>query len=297
MQHILGIDGLSDADITAILDCAQAYADGLRQPELLRGRIVFSLFFENSTRTRVSFETAAKRLGAEVVNWSPGASSVAKGESFADTIATLAAMRPDAIIMRHTENRAPHMVAERALCPVINGGDGTRAHPTQALLDALTLRQARGQVQGLTLVYCGDIAHSRVAGSGMEIFRRLGARIRIVAPPAFMPMDLPPGVEAFTRMEDGMPGADVVIPIRPQNERMDTALIDDAGYAAAWGLTPQRLALAAPGALVMAPGPIRRGVEIDGAVADDPARSLILKQVANGVFVRMAVLDLLLAER
>lgn len=295
-QHLLDIAHLSEADIHDILDRAQDYADGRRDPDLLRGRIVFSLFFENSTRTRVSFETAARRLGADVVNWSPAASSVAKGESFADTIATLTAMGPDAIVLRHEDYGTPGWVSARAPCPVVNGGDSWRAHPTQALLDALTLRQARGSLEGLAIAFCGDVSHSRVAASDMALFRRLGARLRVIAPPAFMPENLPEGVENFETMEAGLPGVDVVMTQRPQNERMDAALIDDAQFFAGYGLTPERLALAAPDALVMNPGPCRRGVEIDDVLVDDPERSLILRQVANGVFVRMAVLAMLLGD-
>ena len=293
-HHLLDIESLSDADIAALLARAQDYADGRAAPDLLRGKIVFSLFFENSTRTRVSFETAARRLGADVVNWSPMASSVAKGESFSDTIATLCAMGPDAIVLRHEEYGAPGWVAAQAPCPVINGGDSWRAHPTQALLDALTLRQHFGSLDGLNIAFCGDIAHSRVAASSMALFRRLGARLRVIAPPQFMPEKVPEGVEVFTTMAQGLPGADVIMTQRPQNERMSQALIDDARFFADYGLTPERLDMTAPGAVVMNPGPIRRGVEIADTVADDPERSLILQQVANGIPVRMAVLDLLL---
>jgi len=294
-RHLLDIESLSDADVTALLARAQEYADGRTAPDLLRGTIVFSLFFENSTRTATSFETAAKRLGAQVVAWARTASSMAKGESFGDTIATLLAMGPDAIVLRHDEHGAPGWVAAQAPCPVINGGDACRAHPTQALLDALTLRQHFGSLEGLEVVICGDIAHSRVARSNMALLPRLGARVRVIAPPNFMPQALPDGVQGHTDMDAGLAGAQAVMMLRIQRERMDAADIPDAAaYHAGWGLTPERLERAGLGAVALHPGPMNRGVEIADAVADDPERSLILRQVANGIPVRMAVLDLLL---
>lgn len=295
-HHLLDIQSLSDRDISSILERAEIYAKGMMDQTLLRGQIIFNLFFENSTRTATSFETAAKRLGAEVVHWSRTASSMAKGESFADTIATLSAMGPDAIILRHEEYGTPGWVAAHVRCPVINGGDSWRAHPTQALLDALTLRQHFGNLKGLEVAICGDIAHSRVANSNMRLLPRLGVRVRVIAPPAFMPESLPEGVLAFSCLEEGLSGVQAIMMLRIQNERMAASDIPDpTTYHAHWGLTLERLALAAPGSVVLHPGPMNRGIEIADDVADDPQRSLILKQVANGVPVRMAVLDLLLS--
>ena len=300
MKHCTGIQNLSDADIDAILSRAQTYADQINagQPitPSLNGRIVMNLFFENSTRTRTSFETAALRLGANVINWDVESSSIKKNESFSDTIQTLAEYDPDAIIIRHSEYGAPDYVASMVKCPVINAGDSWREHPTQALLDAFTIRQAKGRIEGLTIAICGDIAHSRVAASNMALLTRLGAKVRVIAPDFLMPeKPLAAGIEKFTSMEAGLPGCDIVMMLRNQKERMDPSRMpSDIAFFNQYGLTIDRLDLAQPDACVMHPGPMNRGVEIADDVADDPTRSLILKQVRNGVPVRMAVLDLVI---
>jgi aspartate carbamoyltransferase catalytic subunit len=302
-RHLTGINALSPDDIRLIFDSAQGYALRLRdrdfRSDLLRRRVILSLFFENSTRTRVSFEMAAKRLGADVINWDVETSSLKKGESFSDTILTLNAMQPDAIVIRHSEFSAPDYVAQRVDCPVINAGDSWREHPTQALLDALTLQQRGLKLDSsLTIAICGDIAHSRVASSNMILLRKLGVNVHIVAPAPLMPKNFPAeGVKAFSSLEEGLKGCDAVMMLRLQKERMQDGMIgSEAEYFRQYGLTMEKLVYAKPGAFVMHPGPMNRGVEIADDVADDPERSLILQQVANGVPVRMAVLDLLVSK-
>lgn len=302
-DHLIGIDHLRDADIEAILNLGDHYANRIGDDhgfgsDILRGRRILNLFFENSTRTRASFEIAAKRLGADVVNLDIGTSSVKKGETLRDTVATMEAIvRPDAVVIRHSEYGAPAFIAGHLDCAVINAGDSWREHPTQALLDALTIRRAKGGIAGRTVAICGDIAHSRVARSNMILLTRLGAHVRVIAPDALLPQEFPAdGVRAFATMEDGLAGCDIVMMLRLQKERMQAGLITgESDYFKHYGLTRERLALAAPGALVMHPGPLNRGVEIADDVADDPERSLILTQVRNGVAARMAVLELLLA--
>lgn len=300
-KHLIGIEELSLDEINIILDLADYYADRLDEkefkPDILRGAIILTLFFEDSTRTRTSFEMAAKRLGADVVNMDVRTSSVNKGESLLDTIQTLNAMlRPDAIILRHNEFGAPKFVSTIVDCPVINAGDSWHEHPTQALLDALTIRRRVGKIDGLTVAICGDIAHSRVATSNMILLTRLGARVRVVAPSALLPEKFPvTDIETFDRMDTGLKGCDVVMMLRNQKERMAAGLItSEDAFFKEYGLTHEKLAFAKPGAVVMHPGPMNRGVEIAGDVADDPARSLILEQVRNGVPTRMAVMDILL---
>ena len=233
-----------------------------------------------------------------MVNWNPETSALSKGENFIDTINTLCAMSPDAIVMRHSEYGAPKVVAQRAACPVINGGDSWREHPTQALLDALTLQQHFGKLKGLTVAIIGDIAHSRVAGSNIVLLRKMGANVSVIAPPVLMPEKLPAeGVKTFNTLEDGLPGADAIMTLRLQKERMDTALIhSDAAYFNAFGLTADMMDRLAPQAVVMDPGPLVRGVQMEDSLAEDPKRSLILKQVANGIPTRMAVLDMLVGD-
>jgi aspartate carbamoyltransferase catalytic subunit len=270
-----------------------------RQDQRLAGLTQFNLFFENSTRTLFSFEVAGKRLGAQVANFHPGASSVHKGESLIDTALTLNAMRPDVMVIRHGETGAAARVAAAVDCPVINAGDGTGEHPTQALLDALTIRRRLGRIEGLTVAICGDILHSRVAASNRRALPLLGAKVRLVGPPALLPpAETLGGASVYSDMDEGITGADVVMMLRIQRERMDAALaggLDD--FQTQFGLTRERLDRCAPDALVMHPGPMNRGVEIEGALADDPSRSAILDQVENGVAVRMACLDLLTRER
>jgi len=301
-RHLLGIEGLSAGDLTRILDEAEpwiAFNRGVRKADdRLAGLTQINAFFENSTRTLFSFEIAGKRLGAQVSSFHPAASSVRKGESLIDTALTLNAMRPDLLVIRHEADGAAADVAAVMDCPVINAGDGRGEHPTQALLDALAIRRRFGRLEGLKVAICGDIRHSRVANSNLRALPLLGAELRIVGPEALLPDATPPGVAAFTDLDEGIAGADVVMMLRIQRERLDQGLADSLGdYHARYGLSRERLARAAPGAIVMHPGPMNRGVEIDAEVADDAERSAILEQVEYGVAVRMACLDLLTRAR
>ncbi len=299
-RHLLGIEGLSAADILTILDVAEPWIQfnrGARKADKrLAGLTQINAFFENSTRTLFSFEIAGKRLGAQVSNFHPAASSVRKGESLKDTALTLNAMRPDILVIRHEAEGAAADVAAIMDCPVINAGDGTGEHPTQALLDALTMRRRFGRIEGLKVAICGDIVHSRVAGSNIRALPLLGAELRLVGPESLLPQGS--GLPLFTALDEGIAGADVVMMLRIQRERMEEAFPDTlTDYHAGYGLTRARLDAHAPGAVVMHPGPMNRGVEIDGELADDPERSAILEQVELGVAVRMACLDLLTRER
>ncbi len=302
MKHLIGIDELSTDQIENYLDRAEYYSKALESGRWdnnkLSNKIVLALFFENSTRTLTSFDIAAKRLGAQVVNWNPKTSSLSKGENFIDTIDTLCAMNPDAIIMRHSEYGAPQVVAQHAQCPVINAGDSWREHPTQALLDALTMIQHFDTLKGLNVTIIGDIAHSRVASSNMQLLTKMGANVRVIAPDILMPKQLPfANIKSFNSLEEGLPGSDIVMTLRLQKERMDKALIgSDAAYFNNYGLTFEILEAHAPKAMVMDPGPLVRNVQMTDDVAEDPARSLILKQVTNGIPTRMAVMDMLMGE-
>jgi aspartate carbamoyltransferase catalytic subunit len=302
-RHLLGINQLSADEIIFLLDESEpwiAFNRGARkQDERLAGLTQFNVFFENSTRTLFSFEVAGKRMGAQVANFHPGASSVRKGESLIDTALTLDAMKPDVMVIRHEETGAPHLVAETVGCAIVNAGDGTGEHPTQALLDALTIRRRKGRIEGLRIAICGDVRHSRVARSNLAALPKLGAEVRVVGPRALLP-EQSGSIPSFTDMDEGIEGADVVMMLRIQRERLEEATdLEDAfrDYHARYGLTSKRLERAAPDALVMHPGPMNRGVEIDSEVADDPVRSAILEQVELGVAVRMAVLDVLTRER
>ena len=295
-MDLISIDDLSDAQIDTILREGERWFAFNRQPRRndrrLDGLTILNAFFENSTRTLLSFEIAAQRLGAQTVTMQVEMSSIKKGESLEDTARTLNAMRPDALVIRHGTSGAPRALAGIMDCPVINAGDGTGEHPTQALLDAATIRQRFGRVEGLKVAICGDLKHSRVARSNVKLLRRLGAEVRLAGPPSLMPEG-----EAGS-IDEAVEGADVVMMLRVQRERLEEDLGDAPGeYLARYGLTAERLAKAAGAAVVMHPGPLNRGVEIDGALADDPARSLITLQVEMGVPVRMACLDLLAAER
>lgn len=296
MRHILGIDQLNAADISDMLTRSQgfadAYADGTLNSATLDGKIILNLFFENSTRTLTSFEMAAKRLGAKVINWDAQTSSLSKGESFMDTIDTLNAYRPDAVVIRHSDFGAPEYVAKRMDCPVINGGDSWREHPTQALLDALTMQQHFGRLEGLRVAIIGDIAHSRVASSNMQLLDKMGASVAIIAPPELMPEKTAAPVEKFDVLAEGIADADVVMTIRPQMERMDKVLINEVSYYRDYGLTHEKLGAAKDTAIVMDPGPFLRNLQISDELADDRAKFIYHKQVANGVPVRMACLDL-----
>jgi aspartate carbamoyltransferase catalytic subunit len=300
-RHLLGIDALSADDILYLLDEAEPWVEfnrGARKADQrLAGLTQFNLFFENSTRTLFSFEVAGKRLGAQVANFHPGGSSVRKGESLIDTAFTLDSMRPDVMIVRHGETGAPRQVADAVACPVINAGDGTGEHPTQALLDALTIRRRKERIEGLEVAICGDIRHSRVAGSNLKLLRKLGAKVRLVGPPSLLP-EGDGDFAAFTDFDEGIAGADVVMMLRIQRERMEESVSGSlADFHALYGLTLKRLERAAPDSIVMHPGPMNRGVEIDAEVADHPTRSAIREQVEMGVAVRMAVLDVLTRER
>jgi aspartate carbamoyltransferase catalytic subunit len=299
-RHLLGIDDLSRDDVYHILDRAVHYIAKNREPDkkhaILKGRTIINLFFENSTRTRTSFELAGKRLGADVINMSVASSSVKKGETLIDTAMTLNAMHPDCIAMRHPESGAVHLLARKVNCSVINGGDGCHEHPTQALLDALTIIQQKGKIEGLTVAICGDILHSRVARSNIKLLNLLGAKVRMIAPPTLTPAAAPSfGVEVFHDMRKGLKDCDIIMMLRLQMERMEGSFIPSVReYFHFWGLDHDKLSYARPDALIMHPGPINRGVEIDSQIADDLNRSVILQQVEMGVAVRQATLELLL---
>ncbi|MDB5363890.1 MAG: aspartate carbamoyltransferase [Rhodospirillales bacterium] len=299
-RHLLGIDGLKADDINAILDLAEGYVEQNRADDkkrsVLRGRTIINLFFENSTRTRTSFELAGKRLGADVINMSVDGTSIKKGETLIDTAMTLNAMHLDALVVRHHESGAVHLLADKMNCAVINAGDGAHEHPTQALLDALTIRRRKGSLKGLTVAICGDILHSRVARSNIALLNIMGARVRVVAPRTLLPAQIERlGVEVFHDMARGLADVDIIMMLRLQMERMNGNFLPSLReYFHFYGLDQAKLAKAKPDALIMHPGPINRGVEIDSAVADDIDRSLILGQVEMGVAVRMACLDLLM---
>jgi aspartate carbamoyltransferase catalytic subunit len=298
-RHLLGIEGMTPEEITPLLDLSEAYVEQNRAADkktnLLRGRTIINLFFENSTRTRTSFELAGKRLGGDVINMSAESSSVKKGETLIDTAMTLNAMLPDVLIVRHAESGAVKLLSEKVNCSVINAGDGTHEHPTQALLDALAIRRRRGRLQGLQVAICGDILHSRVARSNIHLLTAMGARVRVVGPPTLMPSAIERmGVEVFHDMRRGIAGCDIVMMLRLQTERMQGSFVPSVReYFRFYGLDREKLASAKPDALVMHPGPMNRGVEIDSELADDIDRSLIREQVEMGVAVRMACLDLL----
>jgi len=297
--HLLGIEGLSIEEIVGLLDLADTYVALNRAAEkksaLLKGRTLINLFFEASTRTQSSFELAGKRLGADVLNMSVRTSSVTKGETLLDTAATLNAMRPDILVVRHSDSGAAELLARKLDCSVVNAGDGSHEHPTQALLDALTIRRRRGSFEGLVVAICGDVLHSRVARSNIHLLAKLGARVRLIAPKTLLPSDAERfGVEIFTDMRKGLAGCDIVMMLRLQLERMAGAFVPSTReYFHFYGLDREKLACAKPGALVMHPGPMNRGVEIDSTVADDIEVSLIQEQVEMGVAMRMAVLDAL----
>jgi len=298
-RHLLAIEGMQPPDITQLLDLADHYAllnRSAKAPrDLLAGKTLINLFFEDSTRTRTSFELAAKRLGADVINMSVASSSVNKGETLLDTATTLNAMMCDLLVVRHGQSGAPALLARQVDAAVINAGDGTHEHPTQALLDALTIRRRKGRLENLTVAICGDIANSRVARSNLHLLTTMGAQVRLIGPPTLLPGAMAEmGATLFTDMDQGIRGADIVMMLRLQRERMASGLVPSAReFYRLYGLDHARLALAKPDALVMHPGPMNRGVEIASAMADDPARSLIREQVEMGVAVRMAVLDML----
>ncbi len=298
-RHLLGIEGLSPGEITHLLDRSETYVEQNRQADkkktLLRGRTIINLFYEASTRTLTSFELAGKRLGSDVINMSVSSSSVKKGETLIDTAMTLNAMHPDVLVVRHSQSGAVKLLSEKVNCAVINGGDGSHEHPTQAILDALTIRRRTGRISGLLVAICGDVLHSRVARSNIHLLTTMGARVRLIAPRTLVQSTMEKmGVEIFHDMNKGLEGCDIVMMLRLQTERMHTNYFPSIReYFRFFGLDYRKLANAKPDALVMHPGPMNRGVEIDSLVADDIGRSAIREQVEMGVAVRMACLEIL----
>lgn len=298
-RHLLGIEHLHPTEITTLLDLADKYADQTRNgtvdKSVLAGMTQINMFFENSTRTQASFEIAGKRLSADVMNMAMQASSITKGETLIDTALTLNAMHPDLLVVRHPHSGAVDLLAQKVNCAVLNAGDGKHEHPTQALLDALTIRRAKGRLHRLSIAICGDIAHSRVARSNIMLLGKMENRIRLIGPPTLMPSGIGEfGVEVFDNMEEGLKDVDVVMMLRLQKERMDGGFIpSEREYFHRFGLDAAKLSHAKDDAIVMHPGPMNRGVEIDGTIADDINRSVIQTQVEMGVAVRMAAMDLL----
>lgn len=300
-RHLLGIESLSREELLFLLDTAASFREiserEVKKVPTLRGKTVINLFYEASTRTRTSFEIAAKRLSADAINISTSTSSTTKGETLSDTARNLVAMRPSAIVIRHSSSGAAHFLTQLVDCPVINAGDGTHEHPTQALLDAMTVRERKGQFDGLTVAIVGDVLHSRVARSNALALSLLGATVRFVGPPTLLPREFGQwGVTLHSDLRTGLADADVVMALRLQRERQERNFLPSVeGYARHFCITPAALAVAKPDVLVMHPGPMNRGIEIASEVADGPS-SLILEQVTNGVAVRMAILYLLVAQ-
>ncbi|MBM7116801.1 aspartate carbamoyltransferase catalytic subunit [Archangium primigenium] len=293
MKHLLGIEGLTRADIESVLRRAEAHLHGAPDAShVLRGKVVANLFFEDSTRTRTSFEMAAHALGAEVLNWTTAGSSVSKGETLLDTVRNIEATGPVALVIRHRSSGAPHLAARHVRCAVINAGDGTHEHPSQALLDAFTLQRRWGEVEGRTVLIIGDILHSRVARSNLHCLKALGARVVLCAPPTLLPAGIEAlGAEVTWRLDDVLPQADAVMCLRVQSERQGESFFPSAReFSRLFGLNAARAERLKPGALVLHPGPMNRGVEIAPAVADGP-HSVILDQVAHGVAIRRAILE------
>lgn len=296
-KDLLGVKDCEPGEITFILDTADSFKEvatrEIKKVPTLRGKTIVNLFFEPSTRTRTSFELAAKRLSADLVTITPAGSSLVKGETLLDMVRSLQAMKADVIILRHPASGAPHLLARQVSCSVINAGDGSHEHPTQALLDLFTIREKKGRIDGLRVAIVGDIAHSRVARSNIFALTRMGASVRVVGPPTMIPREVEEwGVSVSYRLEEGIADADVIIMLRLQIERQGRCFFPSLReYATLYGLTGEKLRLAKPGALVMHPGPINRGVELSPEVADGLS-SMILEQVTNGIAVRMAVLYL-----
>lgn len=300
-RHLLAIEPLSREQIVFLLDQAKPFQEFQRYPlkklATLRGKTIALTFFENSTRTRISFATAASRLGADQMNLQAEASSVKKGESLSDTVRTLEAMKPDAIVIRHSSSGAAEFVSQRVDVPVINAGDGTHEHPTQALLDALTMRDRKGQLDGIRITMIGDILHSRVARSNIHLLSKFGAHITLCGPAMWLPRELEslaPNIRCVPRFEEALDGADAIMALRIQQERMHEPSISAEDYILQYQLTPSRVKLARPDAIVLHPGPMIRGLEIDPAVADS-AQSCVLEQVTSGLAIRMAILFELVA--
>ena len=302
-KHLLGIEPLSPVAISEILDLADSYADLNRRSNkhsnVLAGLTQINMFFENSTRTQASFEIAGKRLGADVMNMEMQASSIKKGETLIDTALSLNAMHPDILVVRHPQSGAVDLLAQKVNCSVLNAGDGRHEHPTQALLDALTIRRAKGRIHRLSIAICGDIAHSRVARSNIILLGKMENRIRLIGPPTLMPSGIADlGCEIYENMHKGLEDVDIVMMLRLQRERMDGGFIpSEREYYHRYGLDAEKLSFAKDDAIVMHPGPMNRGVEIDGEIADDINRSVIQEQVEMGVAVRMSAMDLLARNR
>ena len=296
-KHLLGIEGLSRDEISTLLERANQYAENQvsNASEILRGKTIITLFFEDSTRTQSSFELAGKRLGANLMNMALRTSSMGKGETLIDTAVTLNAMRPNLIIIRHSASGAVALLSQKVDCSVVNAGDEAHEHPTQALLAALTIRRAKGKLEGLRIAICGDILHSRVARSNIHLLTTMGAQVKVIAPTSLLPKGIEElGATAYTSMREGLKDCDIVMALRLQRERMSDSFIPSTQeYFHRYGLDREKLSYAKPDALVMHPGPMNRGVEIDSDIADDPNRSLIRTQVSMGIAVRMAALDLL----
>ena len=298
-RNLLGIEGLSPDEIGLLLDLSESYValnrERHKKQDVLRGRTVILLFFETSTRTRTSFELAGKRLGADVINISVASSAIKKGETLIDTAMTLNAMHPDILVVRHSDAGAVTLLSSHVNCGVINAGDGSHEHPTQALLDALTIRRHKGRLAGLRVAICGDVLHSRVARSNILLLAAVGAQVRLVAPPTLLPAAIERmGVEVYTDMAAGLEGCDIIMMLRLQQERMQGTFVPSTReYFRFFGLDKEKLACAKPDALILHPGPMNRGVEIDSELADDITRSAILEQVELGVAVRQACLDVL----
>ena len=300
LQHLLGIEYLTPQQINTILDLADHYANknrtDSRNSNVLSGCTQVNMFFENSTRTQASFEIAGKRLGADVMNMSMEASSVKKGETLVDTALTLNAMHPDLLVVRHPHSGAVDLLAQKVNCAVINAGDGRHEHPTQALLDALTIRRSKSRLHRLNIAICGDIAHSRVARSNIILLGKMENRLRLVGPATLMPTGIDEfGAEVYHDMQEGLKDVDVVMMLRLQRERMDGGFIpSEREYYHRYGLDAGKLSYAKPDAIVMHPGPMNRGIEIDGEIADDLSLSVIQEQVEMGVAVRMAAMEILM---
>ena len=297
-RHILGMEGVPKEEIEILLDLSESYIDQNRQDDkkssILRGRTLINVFFENSTRTRTSFELAGKRLGADVINMSVSSSAIKKGETLIDTAMTLNAMHPDVLTVRHADSGAVQLLSEKVTCSVLNAGDGSHEHPTQALLDSLTIRRRKQKLEGLIVAICGDIIHSRVARSNIHLLNTMGAKVRLVAPRTLLPKAIENlGVAVHHSMQSGIRDADIIMMLRLQTERMQGSYVPSTReYFRFFGLDREKLAIAKPDALIMHPGPMNRGIEIDSELADDINRSVIHEQVEMGVAVRMACLDI-----
>lgn len=298
-KHLLDIKDLSKEDIEYVLDISEKYVEKNRSDNkysnILNGKELINLFFENSTRTRTSFELAAKRLGAQVINMDVATSSINKGETLVDTALTLNAMNPDFIVIRHKEDDAARIMADKAACSIINAGTGSTSHPSQALLDALTIRRRLGSFAGKTVTISGDIKHSRVARSNIDLLTKLGVKIKVTAPKSLLPEDLQnKNIEVFERLDDAIPNSDIIMMLRLQKERMDKIYVNnEAEYFEQYGLSKDKLKKANSNAYVMHPGPMNRGVEIESDIADDRNKSLVLEQVEIGVAVRQGILEAL----